>query len=116
MDPTIQAAQPSQWDLAAPGVTPMKTNVAHDLGCHTALQELGLVKEGAAPVGVWGAVKGLGQAAMPGVTGVGKYMGGLMKKQPGMAAGIIGTGAVGATMVGNRLLNSSQNNNVNVRY
>lgn len=117
----------------------MKTNVAHDLGSHTALETLGLTKEAASAPGVFGAVGGLGKALMGGwggknvagrtllggATGVsgsmqsgGQYMRRLMKTSPGAAAGIIGTGAAGAALLANKALGSNGpgNSNVNVNY
>lgn len=114
MSPTVQAAQPSQWDLASPGLPPMKTGSAYEFGQHTALEKLGMTK-GAAPVGMLGGVSrlyrharlgwgGRGFAAKPGISGAAgalhgsqQYMRNLMRAQPGTAAGMIGLGAAGAT-------------------
>ncbi len=115
MAPPVQTVQPSQWDLAAPGLKPMKTSSAYEFGQHTALEKLGMAKEAAGLLGgvkgMWNAMgsgwAGRGAAGRIGTSGVAggmhnaqQYMTGMMGKNPGTAAGLIGLGAAGATGAG----------------
>lgn len=93
----------------------MRTNIAYDVGQHTAFEELGLVKEA---VGMLGGFRGWANAFGAGYGGAGAarktgisgftgglhnastYMRGLMAKQPGTAAKILGTTGAAAGVAG----------------